>query len=1023
MAFEVFRVVGNLTMQGVDKAEESIKDITSGAENMGDTLQNVGTAMTGTGKTMTKFVTGPMLGIGAAIGGAVKVADDFNTQMSRVSGISEATSEEFEQLEDTAREMGSTTSFSASEAAQGMEFLAMAGWETAEMAEGLEPVLRMAEAAQMDLATASDITSDIMSAFSLEAHEVGQATDILAATATNANTDIEMLGVTMQYAAPQASSLGLSLEDTAGMAGLLADNGIKASQAGTTINAMLTDLTSMSESAKEELADLGVEIFDTDGNMRDMHEIIGDLERGTAHMTDEQRSAFLNQQFGQQAMRGLNILMQEGSGELEQFTGELRESDGAVEELGEEIRDNLGFELEEIKSAIEGVIITLGQVFIPIVRDNVIPLINATIGMVEIAVNWFSQLDPALQSNIAMFGALAAAAGPILIIIGQFISLLGASVGIIGTVVSALTTKIATFVALNAPIIAIIAAITAFLGLAELVYRNWDEVSNSLSAIWDFMGVQVENFVINAQISFQQLQATVLRVVNNILERLGVLEQLPFGVGDNFRGMTDAISDSADQSEQKIEELSAKSEENAKRVGEASDDMQASLGDTGEAIANDVDGMISKVTSFGDNFKMQSAEASEVVADEAEYQTDVTEEEMDNQAELLEEHLKEKLETRGFTEQEIKDMIEDGYEIKEGEIQLTKDLEEALEGTTEATEDNTESKEDNSEASEEQKEKLSEIDEVLEEHNEKMDEASALNKVWGDSYDEVEQKMRVTERAINDLIQNGVDPQDERIQELMKTYNQLEDQAEETTTAMEEFWLEASESMANTVDDNMKHAIEEMIRGIDSTEDLLEVFSEIANELLDEMVSSIAGSMLENLTAQREWLAETLTNISRAVAGYIQSAFASLVSFFSFLGPGAPVAAGGVIATGMSMLSSLGSEASEMIGFAEGGVVTDETKALIGEAGDDEAVLPLRDDVYSRLGKGIVENMNGEEESNSNSSALDMLNNNNSNKSKREISLVFEIGTLIGDRLGIKKLAREEIIPVIRKEIDRGVSL
>ena len=195
--------------------------------------------MAGVGKTMTTHVTAPIVGIGAA---AIKTTADFDAQMSKVSAISGATGKDFDDLRAKAREMGAKTKFSASEAGEAFEYMAMAGWKTGDMLDGIEGIMNLAAASGEDLGTTSDIVTDALTAFGLSAKDSGHFADILAAASTNANTNVSMLGESFKYAAPVAGALGINAEDTSVALGLMANAGIKASQAGTSLRTGLPTL-------------------------------------------------------------------------------------------------------------------------------------------------------------------------------------------------------------------------------------------------------------------------------------------------------------------------------------------------------------------------------------------------------------------------------------------------------------------------------------------------------------------------------------------------------------------------------------------------------------------------------------------------------------------------------------------------------------------------------------------------------------------------------------------------------------
>ena len=205
----------------------------------GKSLENVGNKMSSVGSSLTRNVTMPLVAVGTA---AVKTTADFDEQMSKVGAISGATGKDFDDLRDKAREMGAKTKFSAMEAGQGFEYMAMAGWKTEDMLEGIEGIMNLAAASGEDLGTTSDIVTDALTAFGLSAKDSGHFADVLAAASSNANTNVSMLGESFKYAAPVAGALGVNAEDTSLALGLMANAGIKASQAGTNLRTGLTNL-------------------------------------------------------------------------------------------------------------------------------------------------------------------------------------------------------------------------------------------------------------------------------------------------------------------------------------------------------------------------------------------------------------------------------------------------------------------------------------------------------------------------------------------------------------------------------------------------------------------------------------------------------------------------------------------------------------------------------------------------------------------------------------------------------------
>lgn len=252
----------------------------------GDKFQEVGQKIEGVGKKLLP-VTAVVGGIGAA---AVKTTADFDSSMSNVSAISGATGEDFDRLRDKAREMGAETKFSASEAADAMSYMAMAGWKTEDMLGGIGGIMNLAAASGADLATTSDIVTDALTGMGYTAADAGRLADVMAAASSNANTNVEMMGETFKYVAPVCGSLGYSMEDTALAVGLMANSGIKASQAGTQLRGAITNMVKPTEAMEGIMNELGIEIANEDGSMKSLDETLKILRESFAVTTEEQKA-------------------------------------------------------------------------------------------------------------------------------------------------------------------------------------------------------------------------------------------------------------------------------------------------------------------------------------------------------------------------------------------------------------------------------------------------------------------------------------------------------------------------------------------------------------------------------------------------------------------------------------------------------------------------------------------------------------------------------------------------------------
>ena len=292
-------------LQRLQQEAEKANSTLSKIDAVGQKMETVGNSIAGAGKKMMP-VTLAIGGVGTA---AVKTAADFDTAMSQVAAVSGATGEDFDKLRAKAREMGSKTKFSASEAAEAMNYMAMAGWKTEDMLDGIEGIMNLAAASGEDLATTSDIVTDALTAFGLSAKDSGHFADILAAASSNANTNVSMMGETFKYCAPIAGAMGYSAEDTAQAIGLMANSGIKGSQAGTALRTIMTKLQGELKLSGAAFGDMTIQTANADGSMRDLNDILADCRVAFGQMTESEKAQAAETLVGKNAMSGFLALM------------------------------------------------------------------------------------------------------------------------------------------------------------------------------------------------------------------------------------------------------------------------------------------------------------------------------------------------------------------------------------------------------------------------------------------------------------------------------------------------------------------------------------------------------------------------------------------------------------------------------------------------------------------------------------------------------------------------------------------
>lgn len=358
-----FSEMGQSAEQAASHAEREWKSSSTG---IGSAISKIGSLASKGLKVATVAITGTAAALGGVAAAAIKVGSDFESQMSRVKAISGATGEEFEQLKAQAMQLGADTSFSASQAAEGMENLAAAGFTTSEIMSAMPGLLNLAAASGEDLASSSDIAASTLRGFGLAASDAAHVADVLAANANRTNSSVADTGEAMKYIAPLARAAGLSLEETAAAIGIMANAGVNGSQAGTSLRGALSRLSKPTKDMSEAMDELGISFYDSNGKMKSLTEQVGMLRQATEGMTDEQKNNYLVTLYGQEALSGMLALINEGEGSLGELTNAYKNCDGAAKEAAETMQDNLSGALEQLSGSAE----TLGLAFYNSVADN-----------------------------------------------------------------------------------------------------------------------------------------------------------------------------------------------------------------------------------------------------------------------------------------------------------------------------------------------------------------------------------------------------------------------------------------------------------------------------------------------------------------------------------------------------------------------------------------------------------------------------------------------------------------------------
>lgn len=494
-------------------------------DEVGQKMESVGNSIAGAGKSMMPLT----LAIGGVGTAAVKTAADFDAGMSQVAAISGATGDDLEALRDKAREMGSKTKFSASEAASAMEYMAMAGWKTGDMLGGIEGIMNLAAASGEDLATTSDIVTDALTAFGLSAEDSGHFADILAAASSNANTNVSMMGETFKYCAPIAGALGFSAEDTAEAIGLMANAGIKSTQAGTALRTIMNNLTGEVKISGKAIGDVTIATTNADGSMRDLSDILADCRTAFSGLSESEKAQAAETLVGKNAMSGFLALINAAPEDIDKLSNAINNCDGTAESMATTMQDNLAGQLTILKSQLEELAISFGEILMPAIRSIV--------SHIQGFIDKLNGMDESQKKAIITIGLVIAAIGPLLVIIGTVISKVGVAMqgfvklaGAFNKIKAAASAGTGIFGKLgaaiggvSAPVLAVVAVIAVLVAAFVHLWNTNEGFREAILGTWEKIKTTVSNFVEGFRerlaalgISFSDIAETIKAIWNGL---------------------------------------------------------------------------------------------------------------------------------------------------------------------------------------------------------------------------------------------------------------------------------------------------------------------------------------------------------------------------------------------------------------------------------------------------------------------------------------------------------------------------
>lgn len=502
------------TEQDLKKLEEQTKQSDAALQKIaanGEKLKTVGDNISSAGQKMLP-VTAAVTGLGTA---AVTTAANFESSMSQVQATMGVTKDAMstvdgqsvntmDTLSELAKKMGAETAFSAKECADALNYLALAGYDTQQMCDTLPTVLNLAAAGDIDLASASDMVTDAMSALGMGVDESTKMVDQMAKTASSTNTSVAQLGEGILTIGATAKSIKGGTAELNTALGILANNGIKGAEGGTHLRNVILSLQNPTDKAAAQMDALGVSVYDSNGNMRSLNDILGDLNKSMDGMTSADKANIIATIFNKTDLASVNALLANTGDTWDSLQNSITNSAGAAQQMADTQLDNLQGQITILKSALEGLAISFGELLMPAIKQIV--------DWVQKFVDWLNSMDEGTKKVIVTVALLAAAIGPVLIVIGKVISAVGTIMTVVPKIASAISTVKTAFAALNVtmlanPIVLIIAAITALVaafiylwntnegfrqfwidlleGIKQAVITAWNAITSFLSTAWE----------------------------------------------------------------------------------------------------------------------------------------------------------------------------------------------------------------------------------------------------------------------------------------------------------------------------------------------------------------------------------------------------------------------------------------------------------------------------------------------------------------------------------------------------------
>lgn len=462
----------DVTLRLIDKMSPGLNSVGASLAESNRQWQRAGRAITkagknieSVGKNMTTSLTVPILGAGTA---AVKLASDFEAGMSTVQSICGATEQELDLLSEKAKEMGAKTKYSATESTEAFTYMAQAGWKTTEMLEGIEGVMYLAGATGEDLALTSEIVTSAINAFGMTASETTVLVDALAMAANASNADVASLGESFQYVGPVAGALGYSVQDVATALGLMANNGVEASTAGTALRSWMSRMSAPTDAVQAAMDKLNISLTDSSGKMLGFEEVMKQTRAAFSNLTEAEKAQYASVLAGKQGMSGLLAVVNTADDKFMELSQSIENSNGACREMYDVANDNLQGQLTILKSTVESVAIAFGE--------RMTPYVKTLTTYAQKLAEKINGLSDSQMDMIIKVLAVVAALGPAVMFFGKMVTVIGNVVTAVGKFGAAFKAAGSIGAMLTGPVGIAIAAVTALIAVGVLLYKNWDKV-------------------------------------------------------------------------------------------------------------------------------------------------------------------------------------------------------------------------------------------------------------------------------------------------------------------------------------------------------------------------------------------------------------------------------------------------------------------------------------------------------------------------------------------------------------------